>query len=138
MKLKCRPADDSYHDDDCYTREIEVGVHGIYKPEVEAARLFAEEECSRRCEYDEWDVQVLMPEGWVTFEINIASVPEFSASRKKGVQPVPDTFVCNECEKKQVVSERREGRMNICLTCFAEWETDARLHGEQPREGGEG
>lgn len=51
-----------------------------------AAELFAEEWCQQAAKYDPMDVQVLLPEGWVTFEVVVHTVPEFEARRKV---PVP-------------------------------------------------
>ena len=118
IKFKCRPADEYYHDDPHYTKEVEVeeyyygGDRGLARA---AAAKFAEEECQRKAEYTAFDVQVLTERGWETFEIHIASVPEFSATRRKGVEPVPDQPWCEQC------GERFAGKIGdeLCNDCEA-------------------
>ena len=121
MKFKCRPADECYWDDPYYTREIDLPNYITRAPEYEAAQEFAAEWCNERSEYDEMEVQVLTADGWVTFEVGIRSVPEFVATKKKGVDPVPDTFRCNECDKRLPKSELVDQPfIDVCKACDAE------------------
>jgi hypothetical protein len=120
MKFKCRPADECYWDDPYYTKEVEVkydwpGKDGELRS---AAEEFAAKWCNDRSEYGEMDVQVLTADGWVTFEVNVVSVPEFVAERKKGAAVVPDTFRCNQCDKRFPKAEREFDFLDECHECY--------------------
>lgn len=129
MKFKCRPAEECYHDDPYYTREIEPPD---YDPTPRrAAAMFCEQRCSERSEYEEFDVQVLTPAGWLTFEITLASVPEFHATPKKGVPPAPPTFLCNGCDKRKPSTEETHDGSWLCKECHAE---ELRLDAEEDAE----
>lgn len=127
MIYKCRPAGKCYHDDPYYAKDVIVPDYiavGAFA-EREAAALFADDWCHRRSEYGEMDVQVLTAEGWVTFDVQVRSVPEFVATRKKGVPPVPDMFRCNECDKRYEKDHLEPNcGVDLCRTCFAEWAKD--------------
>jgi hypothetical protein len=96
-KFKCRPAEECYHADPYYEREIEVPSYSFRCPESDAAAMYCEDYCNRRSEYEPFDVQVLTDKGWETFEVAIHSAPEFSASRKRGVPPAPRMNWCDNC-----------------------------------------
>ncbi len=84
MILICRPADPAYHDDPFYTREVAVPESALH-PMREAAALYCEWRCQERSVYEPFDVQVRVPaaEAWLTFEVDIVSVPEFVAKPKR-------------------------------------------------------
>lgn len=115
-KFKCRPAEECYRSDPYYTEEVEVEDYG-YPRELAllAAARYAEDRCSRRSEYDEFDVQVLTEAGWETFEIHIASVPEFSAFRKRGVPVEPLMVPCRWCDGD--VGPAKEVTKTVCDKC---------------------
>jgi hypothetical protein len=121
VKYKCRPADPAYHADGYYTKEVAVDYTHMPPDQMarRAAELFAEMECHRRSEYEEMDVQVLLPVGWVTFEVNIVSVPEFTATRRKEVPPEPPTFVCDDCHQRRPLAEETYDGSGYCRTCEA-------------------
>lgn len=117
MKYKCRPADPAYHDDPYYTREIEIECP--LHPRADHAARYCEERCHERSEYEPFDVQVLTPEGWITYEVDMVSVPEFYAKRKRGDVPAPDLFRCHQCEGRYEMAELEPNCSDLCRKCFA-------------------
>jgi len=122
-KFKCRPAEECYRSDPYYTEEVEVEDFGYYTSVAAmAAAKYAEDRCSRRSEYDEFDVQVLTAAGWETFEIHMASVPEFSASKKRGVSVDPLMVPCQWCDGD--VGPAAETAKTVCAKCEKSFQED--------------
>lgn len=123
--FKCRPAEECCWDDPYYTEEIEVDDNFIWdgKPERKAAEEYADRRCSRRSEYGDMEVQVLLADGWHTFDVVVRSVPEFVASKMK-VPPVPDTFRCNECDVRKPKEELGSRFVDLCKVCVAKEEAE--------------
>ncbi len=125
--FKCRPAEECYWDDPYYSSDVIVPDYLAVGPFAErrAAEEFADNWCSERSEYSEMDVQVLTADGWVTFEVEVRSVPEFVAIKKKGVPPVPDTFRCNDCKRRLPKTELQPDSLtDTCVPCYAKWIAD--------------
>ena len=120
FKFKCRPAEECCWDDPYYTKEIEVDDFIIPDSRLaaSAAEEFAHQHCNRRSEYGDMEVQVLLADGWHTFDVIVWSVPEFVASKVK-VPPAPDTFFCDGCEKRHPVDEKPDHPLGYCVECVA-------------------
>jgi len=92
-KWKCREAGNT---DAYYTLEVREPAYTWDGP-ADAASLYAEDRCANACEYGDMDVEVLIDGKWVTYEVAVRSVPEFVASKKRGVEPKPFRPTCANC-----------------------------------------
>jgi hypothetical protein len=122
MMFKCRDVGEPET-----VREVEVDERFALWPDRTAAQEYAESRWESSDYASEMEVEVLIDRKWVTYEVVVRSVPEFEASKKRGVEPKPWLPVCEWCGQEFAGDPAFPNQFcNDCHTkLFAEEEDDA-------------